>query len=208
MIKAYSLAIAALICSKALANDGLGHQQVKQPYPLPSGWIPNPKLTFNNSQPPLIFIEQGDTTTITFPKEISKCRQSSAIFQVKELSNDTSVYEIDIITRKEGISELKAAMETRGKTVYDSSFVNLNCRFKNGKLAILRLKLYPYPYYSVQMIVPKQRRDYSAFIKITDKPDMRATPYHPPAQTKKKPMMVSHKKRDYRLFVEVLGDKL
>ena len=111
MKKAYSLILSSFICSKALAMDGLGHQQVKQPYPLPSGWIPNPKLTFNNSQPPLIFIEQGDTTTITFPKEISKCRQSSAIFQVKELSNDASVYEIDTITKKEAIRDLKSTME-------------------------------------------------------------------------------------------------
>lgn len=199
------IVLGLLLSARLFGNDGLGHQTVKQNYPLPAGWVPNPRVTFNNSEPPIIFVEQGDTTTVTFPKEISKCKESSSIFEVVESKGDTSVYEIDIITNKDGIEELRESMAATGRTVYDSSFVNLNCRFKNGKLAILRLKLYPYPYYSVELIIPKQRRDYSGFYKESSAPRIETVPYQQPKRRKKDEVIVSNE-RDFSLFEEVLGE--
>lgn len=209
MIK-LSLPLLALFISNSAQANALSHQRVEQNFPLPKGWVPNPHLVFNNAQPPVVFFDQGSSTNIELSSEIEKCRAQTSLFNIVEEKKD-AIYSFELELRNEGFSALRQTMEQRGQSIYDAPIVNINCRLRSGEMAVIVAKVYPFPYYTVKISLPKApRRDYSAFAGIdrkeqTPPPKIETAPYRPEKEQRPSSTLAG---RDYQIFERLLGDKL
>jgi len=211
---------ASLICQT------LDHQAVQQNIPVPEGWVPAPKLVLDNTRNlPVVFVEQGHLTTITFPKEMEWCSQKNTLFSHRikgrqgaadgDSSGGTPFTEIDVFTKPEGIAQVSQELSLYGRDIYSAEPGNMNCRFTSGEIAIIMLKIAPRPYMSVEFVLPGARRDYSAFagsgssipagIKTAPyDPKFPASPSLPRAEA---PAIANDTKRDWSVFRSASGEQ-
>lgn len=221
-----TLALVTFLISSSLAAQSLDHQAVQQNAPVPDGWVPAPKLVLDNTKNlPIVFVEQGHLTTLTFPKEMEWCSQKNNLFshRIKGRKNspdgDDSTgnpfTEIDVFTLPEGVQAVAEELKAYGKDIYSAEPGNMNCRFTSGEIAIIMLKIAPRPYMSVEFILPGARRDYSAFAGLGPeaKPvkGLQKVPLEPsndpyftmPAPSE--PAVASETKRDWNTFRSAFG---
>ncbi len=200
----------------AAFGQTLDHQAVQQNIPVPDGWVPAPKLVLDNTRNlPVVFVEQGHLTTITFPKEMEWCSQKNNLFSHRikgrresadgDSNAGTPFTEIDVFTRPEGVEEVSRELSAYGRDIYSAEPGNMNCRFTSGEIAIIMLKIAPRPYMSVEFVLPGARRDYSAFAR-SGAPSFQKTPFDPqspavPSLPKAEtPTIASETKRDWSIF--------
>ncbi len=215
-MKSKILALLCLSLSAELSAQTLDHQAVQQNIPVPDGWVPAPKLVLDNTRNlPVVFVEQGHLTTITFPKEMEWCSQKNNLFSHRikgrrespdgDNSGGTPFTEIDVFTRPEGVEEVSRELSAYGRDIYSAEPGNMNCRFTSGEIAIIMLKIAPRPYMSVEFVLPGARRDYSAFAS-SGSAGYQKTPFDPKAPPlpslpkAEAPSIASEIKRDWSVF--------
>lgn len=204
-------------------SQTLDHQAVLQNIPVPDGWVPAPKLVLDNTKNlPVVFVEQGNLTTLTFPKEVEWCAQKSNLFgqrvKGRKASSDEQTTEgepfteIDVFTRPDGVQRVSAELSAYGRDIYSAEPGNMNCRFTSGEIAIIMLKIAPRPYMSVEFVIPNARRDYSAFTGIRGKApasapsDIHKVPFDPDGEPyfvmpeAPESQIASDTKRDWSVF--------
>ena len=208
----------------AWADNGYKYRPESNP-PLYGAEL-NPVLYVNNDRPPIIRLKPGVLIWMEFEREVEKCSDAANIFRTKKYYPEQTATKSGPVKLMELYADAKnlasVSKSLQGKrnaagkslSVWDLPATNINCRYADGDVIVLMVKISRKPHAAVLLKdVPRSARDYSDFSAVSGsgKPVIRRTPFFPEPR-KPAPVLVRHKMKtdpkklsDRQIFVSALG---